>query len=40
MHTRPGLYRSAKVLVDVRQPDACQAGTYVTPAIFEIGALV
>lgn len=33
------MYRSAKTLVDCRMPDDCRAGTYVTPAIFEIGAL-
>ena len=33
------MYRSTRMLVDVAQPDACQVGTYVTPAIFEIGAL-
>ena len=33
------MYHTTRMLVDVAQPDACQVGTYVTPAIFEIGAL-
>jgi RHH-type proline utilization regulon transcriptional repressor/proline dehydrogenase/delta 1-pyrroline-5-carboxylate dehydrogenase len=30
------MYREAKVLADLPLPDACRAGTYVTPAVFEI----
>ncbi len=30
------MYREAKVLADLKMPESCRAGTYVTPAIFEI----
>ncbi|HUS95796.1 MAG TPA: aldehyde dehydrogenase family protein, partial [Hyphomicrobiaceae bacterium] len=33
------MYRSARKLADVKLPEDCRAGTYVTPAIFEIGAI-
>ncbi|MCL4765870.1 MAG: bifunctional proline dehydrogenase/L-glutamate gamma-semialdehyde dehydrogenase PutA [Hyphomicrobiaceae bacterium] len=34
------MYREAKVLADLRLPDSCRAGTYVTPAVFEIDRIV
>ncbi len=30
------MYREAKVLVDLKMPESCRAGTYVTPAVFGI----
>ena len=33
------MYRNAKVLVDLRLPDDCHHGTFVTPAMFEIGSI-
>ncbi|MEM6495900.1 MAG: bifunctional proline dehydrogenase/L-glutamate gamma-semialdehyde dehydrogenase PutA [Pseudomonadota bacterium] len=36
---KANMYRDAKVLVDLRLPDNCHLGTYVTPAIFEIGSI-
>lgn len=30
------MYREAKVLADLKMPESCRVGTYVTPAIFEI----
>ena len=36
---KANMYRNAKILADIRPPDDCHLGTYVTPAIFEIGAL-
>ena len=34
------MYREAKVLADLKLPDRCRAGTYVTPAVFEIDHIV
>ncbi len=36
---KANMYRNARMLADIRQPDDCQFGTYVTPAIFEIGSI-
>jgi RHH-type proline utilization regulon transcriptional repressor/proline dehydrogenase/delta 1-pyrroline-5-carboxylate dehydrogenase len=33
------MYREAKVLCDLKLPEACKVGTYVTPAVFEIGRI-
>lgn len=33
------LARSQRTIIDVELPDACRVGTYVTPAIYEIGRL-
>ncbi len=34
------MYREAKVLADLRLPDRCRAGTFVSPAVFEIDRIV
>ena len=34
------MYREAKVLTDLKLPDKCRAGTFVTPAVFEIDHIV
>ena len=36
---KAAMYRNAKVLVDLRLPDDCHHGTFVTPAMFEIGSI-
>jgi RHH-type proline utilization regulon transcriptional repressor/proline dehydrogenase/delta 1-pyrroline-5-carboxylate dehydrogenase len=33
------MYREGRVLADLKLPDACSHGTYVTPAVFEIDRL-
>jgi RHH-type proline utilization regulon transcriptional repressor/proline dehydrogenase/delta 1-pyrroline-5-carboxylate dehydrogenase len=33
------MHRSARALLDLSIPEDCRVGSYVTPAIFEIGAL-
>lgn len=34
------MYREAKVLADLRVPERCRAGTFVSPAVFEIDHIV
>jgi RHH-type proline utilization regulon transcriptional repressor/proline dehydrogenase/delta 1-pyrroline-5-carboxylate dehydrogenase len=34
------MYREAKVLADLKMPEKCLAGTYVTPAVFEIDQIM
>jgi len=36
---KANMYRSAHVLIDTKMPEDCRVGTYVSPAIFEIGAI-
>lgn len=34
------MYREAKVLADIKVPEKCRAGTFVSPAVFEIDHIV